>query len=586
MTTQANIARVSTEIQRLLDSPYVAPTGRIKDFILNPEYKTNAPSCMLRVWDRKDGLGGLISAISYYIRKGAGVKIQFGSEKVVFWDKLPVNWSFYCSQEHPDIDKMSEDNKAIYIDKNKWGAILEEKNLDPSTNIAIIFVEDDMNSIEGSWRAFIDAALAGKQIVLDLSLIRQAGEQTSTKTVSTGIFGLGSTDTGFIEIYRWLAKCIESGDVGSVLQLLNGICKVLARGGTTKKRGGIVTTAMDHTNPDIEEYLNYPLSKILGGSKKGIRYSSEILYDTKLVNLVVEKVNNESLMLEKIKAPGLYANVCMGIYLEDKASCLVSPVNAGQIEKPEDLPRALCAVVELLALIHYSWRDIVAADPELYLPANEDRQIAVGWLGWANFLKMQGITYAECAHSMKALRLNQITEYLVGGGNGKAVEIAVWLKIAYEKGAEIGKKYNLARIYSIEPNQRVYLDYKDVNGFTTCRNINPPYSRTQVRASEVYGDMITEHGDVETISEVGHDTIQLLWEEFQLLAEGTGLAHAGSFDIHRKIDKEWFEDFTLRSPLPTTYYQMADSVNQEYLNKGVAITAKCEEEICVVCGDG
>ena len=586
MTTQANTARVSTEIQRLLDSPYVAPTGRIKDFILNPEYKTNAPSCMLRVWDKKNGLGGLISAISYYIRKGAGVKIQFGSEKVVFWDKLPVNWSFYCSQEHPDIDKMSEDNKAIYIDKHKWEAILEEKNLDPSTNIAIIFVEDDMNSIEGSWRAFIDAALAGKQIVLDLSLIRKAGEQTSTKTVSTGIFGLGSTDTGFIEIYRGLAKCIESGDVGGVLQLLNGICKVLARGGTTKKRGGIVTTAMDHTNPDIEEYLNYPLSKILGGSKKGIRYSSEILYDTKLVNLVVEKVNNESLMLEKIKAPGLYANVCMGIYLEDKASCLVSPVNAGQIEKPEDLPRALCAVVELLALIHYSWRDIVAADPELYLPANKDRQIAVGWLGWANFLKMQGITYAECAHSMKALRLNQITEYLVGGGNGKAVEIAVWLKIAYEKGAEIGKKYNLARIYSIEPNQRVYLDYKDVNGFTTCRNINPPYSRTQVRASEVYGDMITEHGDVETISEVGHDTIQLLWEEFQLLAEGTGLAHAGSFDIHRKIDKEWFEDFTLRSPLPTTYYQMADSVNQEYLNKGVAITAKCEEEICVVCGDG
>ena len=586
MTALTNTARVSPEIQALLDSPYVAPTGRIKDFILNPEYKTNAPSCMLRVWDKKNGMGAMIAAISYYIRKGAGVKIQFGSEKVVFWNTITVNWKFYCNQDHPDIDKMSDENKAVYVDKKKWADILEQKNLDPSTNIAIIFVGDDMDSIEKSWRLFIDAALAGKQIVLDLSSIRQAGEQTSTRTISTGIFGLGSTDTGFIEVYRWIANCIESNDVGSVLQLLNGICKVLARGGTTKKRGGIVTTAMDHTNPDIEEYLNYPLSQILGGSKKGIRYSSEILSTTKLVNLVVEKVNNESLMLEKIKAPNLYANVCMGIYLEDKASCLVSPINAGQIEKPEDLPRALCAVVELLALIHYSWRDIVAADPELYLPAEEDRQIAVGWLGWANFLKMQGITYSECAQSMKALRLNQITEYLADGGDEKAIQIAVWLKIAYEKGAEIGKKYNLARIYSIEPNQRVYLDYKDVDGFTTCRNINPPYSRTQVRASEVYGDIITEHGDVETISEVGHDTIQLLWEGFQLLAESTGLAHAGSFDIHRKIDKEWFEDFTLRSPLPTTYYQMVDSVNQEYLNKGVAITAKCEEEICVVCGDG
>jgi hypothetical protein len=586
MTDTKNATRVSPEIQSLLDSQYVAPTGRIKDFILNPEYKTNAPSCMLRVWDKKIGLGAMVSAISYYIRKGAGVKIQFGAEKVVFWEAVPIVWNFYCDPSHPDIDKMSQENKEVYVDKQKWGEILEKQNMSSDKNVAIIFVGDDMDSIEGSWRSFIDAALLGKQIFLDLSAIRQAGEQTSTKTVSTGIFGLGSTDTGFIEIYRWLAKCIESGDVGSVLQLLNGICKVLARGGTTKKRGGIVTTAMDYTNPDIEEYLNYPLSKILGGSKKGIRYSSEIFSNTKLVNLVIEKVNNESLMLEKIKAPGLYANVCMGIYLEDKASCLVSPVNAGQIEKPEDLPEALCAVVKLLALIHYSWRDAVNANPELYLPANEDRQIAVGWLGWANFLRRQGVTYLECANSMRALRLNDTIKYLDNGGSYKGVEIASWLKTAYEKGAEIGGEFNLERIYSIEPNQRVYLDYKDIDGFTTCRNINPPYSRTQVRASEVYGDAITEHGDVEVMSEVGHDTIQLLWEEFQLLAEYTGLAHAGSFDIHRRIDKDWFEDFTLRSPLPTTYYQMADSVNQEYLNKGIAMTAQCEEEICMVCGEG
>jgi hypothetical protein len=53
MTAPVNTARISPQIQAFLDSPYVAPTGRIKDFILNPEYKTNAPSCMLRVWDKK-----------------------------------------------------------------------------------------------------------------------------------------------------------------------------------------------------------------------------------------------------------------------------------------------------------------------------------------------------------------------------------------------------------------------------------------------------------------------------------------------------------------------------------------------------
>jgi hypothetical protein len=200
MTDTKNATRVSPEIQSLLDSQYVAPTGRIKDFILNPEYKTNAPSCMLRVWDKKIGLGAMVSAISYYIRKGAGVKIQFGAEKVVFWEAVPIVWNFYCDPSHPDIDKMSQENKEVYVDKQKWGEILEKQNMSSDKNVAIIFVGDDMDSIEGSWRSFIDAALLGKQIFLDLSAIRQAGEQTSTKTVSTGIFGLGSTDTGFIEI--------------------------------------------------------------------------------------------------------------------------------------------------------------------------------------------------------------------------------------------------------------------------------------------------------------------------------------------------------------------------------------------------
>lgn len=573
--------RLSPQIEKLFNSPYAAPTGRIKSFVLNPEYKTNAPSCMLRVWSEKIGLSEILKAMSHYIRKGAGVKIHFDSENPVFWKTREVSWNFYCNPDHPDIDKMPEEYR------NKYKCLADWQENPKSSEDGIIIVQDNIESIESSWERFIDAAISGNPIFLDLSEIRPSGTQTTSKTISTGIFGIENTDTGFIEIYKWLCQCVEKGDIGSVLQLLNCLYKVLSRGGTSKRKSGIVTTAINWDNPIIYEYLHYPLGEIAGGTKKGIRYSPEIFENEELTDLVIEKVNSESLMLEKIKDPDLYANVCMGIFLEDKASCLVSPANAGQCKTPEELPEALCTVVELLALIHYSWRDIVNAREDLYLPANQDRQIAVGWLGWANFLRMQKVSYKDCAYAMRALRLNKIDDFMAkDDGNFRAVKIALWLKKAYEKSAEIAKKYNLERVYSIEPNQRVYLDYKDVDGFTTCRNINPPYSRTQIRASEVYGDEITEHGDVETVAEVGHDVLQLLWEEFQLLAESTRLAHAGSFDIHRKIDREWFEEFTLRSPLQTTYYQMVDSVNQEYLNKGVAVTAQCEEEICMVCGEG
>ncbi|MDF5715480.1 MAG: hypothetical protein PUP93_16745 [Rhizonema sp. NSF051] len=717
--------RITPRIEKLLNDPLVAATGRIRAYLENPELNTNAPSCMLRVW--QGNLAEELCAISHYIRKGAGVKIHFTDKAAIAFEPVhQVKWSFFVDPQHNDFRKATETQMLHYRNLEVW--VLEETGWD---DYHLITVEDNMESIEASWGDFIDAAIAGKYIMLNLNALRPAG-LSSKGVISTGVFGIGDTDTGFLDVYRWIAQHLEGGDIGSLLRLLGGLCKVLARGGTRK--GGIVTTAMDYRNNLIKEYLNYPLGRVLGGSKKGIRFDKEILTNSSLCHLIVQKVNSESLMLEKIQADDLYLNVCvsgdtkvftidgkisvrelvgrpfvainegirhpstpkgfwsngvkpvvkvttasgksikctrdhllliwlkeqkgnarfawvgagslhagdflrvqdhrvpknfvekefdperyldeilaiepageeevfdctipkshcfdgndffvhncMGILLAHKASCLISHANAGRCKTPADLGKALCKTTEFVCQIHEEWRQHTKANPDLYLPREDDKQIAIGWLGWANFLRQQGVTYEEHVAALKAYRLEKITEYLDAGGSELAMEIACELHDAYEDAATIARSHGLERAFTIEPTQRCYRDYLDNDGFTACRNIDPPFSQIQFRDSGVYGDEMLNHGEVEIIADVGHDLHQEHWEEWQYLMDKTGLPHAMSFDLYKTIDMKWFRDFVVRSPLVSTYYNMAAKVRQDYLNKGQVLPLCDDEEGCVVC---
>lgn len=730
-------SRITPHIEKLLHDPLVASVGRIRAYLENPELNTNAPSCMLRVW--QGNLVEELCAISHYIRKGAGVKVHFTDlEAIAFEPVRQVKWCFFVDPEHSDFKKATSDQMAFYRNLDVWN--LEELGWD---DYHLIVVEDNMESIEASWGDFIDAAIAGKYIMLNLNALRAAG-LSSKGVISTGVFGIGDADTGFLDVYRWIAEHLAEGDIGSLLRLLGGLCKVLARGGTRK--GGIVTTAMSYKNPLIKEYLNYPLSRVLGGSKKGIRFDKDILTNSSLCNLVVQKVNSESLMLEKIQADDLYLNVCvsgdtqiftadgkvpikdlvgrpfiaineglqypsigagfwsngvqpvvkvitadgrsikctkdhllliwlkeqkgnarfawvgagslrpgdllriqdhrvppnfvekefdperylsevlavessgeeevfdctipkshcfdgndffvhncMGILLRHKASCLISHANAGQCKTPADLGEALCKTTEFVCQIHEEWRSHTKANPDLYLPREDDKQIAIGWLGWANFLRMQGVTYKDHVAALTAYRLGKINQYLSAGGSEKAMDIAIELYDAYEDAAVIARSHGLERAFTIEPTQRCYRDYLDLEGFTTCRNIDPPFSQIQFRDSGVYGDELLNHGKVEIIADVGHDLHQEHCEEWQYLMNKTGLAHAISFDLYKEIDMKWFRDFVGRvknietkeegSPLKSTYYNMAAKVRQDYLNKGQVLAICDDEESCVVCGE-
>ncbi len=562
--------RLNDNLKALYDAhPANAPTGRIKSFLFHPERKTLAPSCLLRVY--KGNLAAEVQAISWYLQTNAGIKVHLHETCLDEWTSSKFNWYFDIGSNHPDASKMSVEAAA-----RKWNG----EAID-----CLIVVEDTMESIRSSWEEFIGAAYCDKTILVDLSAIRPAGKSLETKIVSTGVFGLEESDEGFLSVYEWLADYLWNPCIENLLVLFGGLCKVIARGGTHKN--GIVTTSINWNAPFVWDYLDFPLASIPGGSKKAIRLADAVLKDEQLCERIVKAVNEESVFLEKIKyAPSgneLYLNVCVGLFLEHKGSCLTSPFNIAQCKTPEDIPEALCAMTRFLCEVHTQWRTLAHNyKPELYLGLEEDKQVGITCMGLASFLAAQGVSYQEHVEGLKWVRELEVYQYYGIKSNNKDIKIAYYLYTGYQEAAKIAREYGLERAFGIEPNQRCYLDYKDLEGYTVSRQIDPPFSNPEARESSVHGqDIVQYHPLIETAAEVGHELHQQHHEEWQYLMESTGLAHGASFDWYRYINVQDLKDF-MRSPRQGSYYMQANKVDQSYLDKGNLCLI--EDPDCVSCG--
>lgn len=588
--------KLSDNLKDLIKAhPAITPSGRIKSFLFHPERKTLAPSCMLRVY--KGNLKAEVQAISWYLQTNAGIKVHLHKDCLKDWKPCNFKWWFDIGENHPDFEKMSAESEA-----RRWRA---------EDITVLIVVEDTMESIRASWAQFIDAALAGCNILVDLSAIRAAGKSSKTGIVSTGVFGLEESDEGFLSVYVWLADFLANPCIENLLVLFGGLCKVIARGGTHKN--GIVTTSVNHDAPFVWEYLDFPLISIPGGSKKSIRFDERVLEDEALCERIVQGVNEESVFLEKItyqetdkyypasfslgkektlfketQKRELFANVCMSLFLDHSASCLTSPFNIAQCKTPQEIPEALCAMTRFMCELHVQWRQLAHNyKPELYLGLEQDRQVGITVMGLASFLAAQGVTYKEHVETLQQVREQKagFGYYLMNSDPkpSTAYMIAYYLRLAYYEAGIIAASYNLERAFGIEPNQRCYLDYTDLEGYTVTRQIDPPFSNPEGRESAVHGEEIIQyHPLVELASEVGQELHQRHHEEWQYLMESTGLAHGTSFDLYDYIDVEWFKDFVRQSPLRGTYYQQYSRVNQSYLDKGNLCTI--DDPDCVSCG--
>lgn len=293
-------------------------------------------------------------------------------------------------------------------------------------------------------------------------------------------------------------------------------------------------------------------------------------------------------MVEKIQPNGLYSNVCKEIEILSTGVCLLAHVNLGQVESFDQIPQAMIETTELLISIFQSWQR-----HEQYLDSDSDRQIGIGFIGLANLLARFGIRYREF---VEALEL--ILDYGMCDASSLAEQLAEAFEEGFNLASVIAKAANLDRVWTIAPTQTSAYNHTDLEGSTTCKNINPPLKRRVQRQSQVMDSMNKwyYHGKVETMAEflesmpidpvTGKDGVQRLWEAWQTMMDDTGLAHTMSFDLYRKIDVAWLKDFILNSPLQTTYYMLADQIDQSYLNKGLALTASDAEQCAIDNAEG
>lgn len=551
-------------------------TGRNQTYLENPEKGTLPPSCAMLVYNNNPGEG--LSTASKYLRFGAGVKmpLDFFHRR----NPIAVDWWFYLSPDHPDFKYMTSVQQGLF------------RSIDYcSDEVYVIKVQDSMETIESeegvgieeSWTRFIEAAELGRTILLDLSSLRPNGTTNSKGLLASGPLGshvgVPADQVGkdsFLSIYEHIAAHLESGDIISLMQLFGHLCEVIRRGNAYK--AGIICTALDFRHTDFQQYLNFPLADLAGSQKKSVRFDWTLLGHPDLMDAIAEKVNQESIFLEKIQGDdlALYANVCMGIRLKDRGACLVGAANAGRCIDPNALVEAYVAAVKFYCELHVRWRNERPEKATIYRPLAEDQQIAVGWLGFANFLRQQGVTYVAFADALHAIAHK--LPYSLIDKSQKAWLIADAIRRAYRAAYEfVVENYpEIQRFATIEPTQRCWVDErnKDLAGFYACRNIDPPLLRRERRDSDRYGEGKAKwynHGLVETLSDVPHDIRQMIWEDWMIIAteETHGRNHGGSFDLTKPVDRPWIVDFIIRSSLPATYYQQAYRLDQSSLDKGL-----------------
>ena len=560
----------------LLSTPSTAP-GRVRTFLTQDYYSTIPASCALTVY--KNNLFELLKLCALDLCGGACTKVILDNYQKPQTHRN-FSWSFSLSPMHPDYCKLSDRQKE-YLTNGL------------SEDIYLIKVADSMNdsksegiSIIESWTAFIEAAIAGKNIIVDLSQLRPYGTIGSNqRIISSGPIGRGKDDESecsFLSIYIAIAKYLRSGKIFDFLYVLGCLNDTLRRGGYKR---GIITTAMIYSNPFIEEYLDAPLGDLPGGTKKGIRIDEGVIPYTRLIDKIAEKANSESLFIVKVgNNPDVFDNVCVGIRIPDRGTCLIWRINLAKINDIQSIPLWFGKATSQLALLHIYWRKERPKQAQIYAPLYDDRQICLDVMGIVSALAGWKIKYQEFLGAL--VRYNngipgefesdRLVEYLARG-------FAESTRIADEI-MEMHELPPLERIHTPgEPAMRHSYECTDLKGNTITRSIYPPFSKIVKRESEHEAVAVYHHGQVETPPDITPDHHEAMCEEWSRFINNVGRSHElMSYDAWHEITPEWIEYFIKESPLGAKYYSNARNFDQSYMRKR---TTTVQDEGCAVCAE-
>ena len=391
----------------------------------------------------------------------------------------------------------------------------------------VFVVEDSMegdNGIEKSWRFVSHALRYGAGVAVHLSRLRPKGTENGKGLVASG-------PVSFAKIYS----------------ILN---ETLRRGGIYKN--GAVVAHLDIDHADILDFVRCPRAE-LAWIKRCVNITEETWRNTtdEVRDAILYGIKSGDIWLNKIKhdknGKRIYGNVCLEVYLPSRGTCLLQHVNLGACNV-WDLQAAFREGMSELCSLHR--RTGVGGTGE-YLPPDTDRQVGLGMLGLANFLRRNGVTYDEFGTALE--EVNSGLSPL-----GAAGTLALRLKDAILAAAQIARSHNMDRAFAIAPTASCSYRSKDLDGFTACPEIAPPIARKVDRDSGTFGVEHYDYGEVEIASEVGWDAYKRVADELMIMLSNTGLLHGYSFNSWSDVvayDNAFVEEW-LRSPQTSLYYSL------------------------------
>ena len=395
----------------------------------------------------------------------------------------------------------------------------------------VFVVEDSMegeNGIEASWRYVSHGLRYGAGVAVHLSKLRAKGSENGKGLTASG-------PVSFAKIYSTLNE-------------------TLRRGGHYKN--GAVVAHLDINHPDILEFVQLPRDDA-PWIKRTVDLDPGLWNSTPahIKDAILHGIRSGDIWLNKIKykhGQRIYGNVCLEVYLPSRGTCLLQHVNLAACE-PRSLQKAFAQGMSELCDLH--GRTGVGGTGE-YLSSETDRQVGLGMLGLANFLRRQGVTYADFGDALASI--NEHTPATSTKNLPYSKYIALQLREAIEGAAHIAQQNNMVRAFAIAPTASCSYRSEDLDGFTATPEIAPPISRSVDRDSGTFGVEHYDYGDVEIASEVGWDAYKKVADQIMIMLDNTGLLHGYSFNSWSDVvtyDRNFVEEWLL-SPQTSLYYSL------------------------------
>ena len=391
----------------------------------------------------------------------------------------------------------------------------------------VFLVEDSMsgpNGIEASWKFVSHALRYGAGVAVHLSNLRAKGSEN----------GKGLTASGPVSF-------------GKIYSTLN---EVIRRGGHYKN--GACVLHLDLNHPDIQEFIEAPRNE-LPWVKRCVNITQEWWDESSpsTKTSLLQGIRQGDIWLVKVKYDHnnrrVRGNVCLEVFLPSRGTCLLQHVNLGAC-KPNDLPKAFNDGMSELCALHATTG--VESSGE-YLSPEVDRQVGLGMLGLANFLRREKITYKQFGEALEKLNKG-------GVGDSHAFYCATQVYLGIEQAAMVARAHKMDRAFAIAPTASCSYRSLDLDGFTCAPEIAPPVGRTVDRDSGTFGVETYEYGEVEIASEVGWDAYKKVADELMKMLDRTGLLHGYSFNSWSDVityDEEFVAEW-LSSPQTSLYYSL------------------------------